>query len=602
MVQRLTSLVRARWRIGLRAALSIGLPLVIGVLIGKPDWGALASVGGLAGVYGGDTPQRHRIRLVAAVGLALAIVVPLSSLCANVTWLSVVYVGAVAGVASLCCLGLRVPPPREYLLILAVLVATGMPADLGGALRECVQVAAGVVVSLAVAVAVGPRAGLTPAVNQAWNAVADLLRTAGTQEAPAARRRAIAAFAQTRDVLWQAGATADELRSPAAAEIVFMAAISASIDAREPLNTADWEPALSGLREGRPVPPTATTRPGLRSAFIAAAYVLRPDSEVAELERIGVVERLREAVHSVALPAAARIGVGVTLGAALGHELGLAHAYWVALTVAAVLLGTNLTVIVRRTWHRIAGTIVGVGLAAAVFTSHPTPLTVAFVALAAQFVAELLMPLMYALGVALVTLIPIALYHLANPGSDIGTALGARTLDTVIGAALAVALRLVLWPKATAARLPQVQAATLRAVTDLYRARWLTQTSSHSLRREVHRRWVELHNVNQDVLADQVRGGSEQRDEVTPALDELAILSLGVPFGRPLPPRAEAEALLLEFDRIADDLQDGKVPQAAPEPLVLPGYPRTSAAARLLASAVIADSPVAKRSIVPYRR
>jgi len=441
MVRRLTSLVRARWRIGLRAALSIGLPLVIGVLIGKPDWGALASVGGLAGVYGGDTPQRHRIRLVAAVGLALAIVVPLSSLCANVTWLSVVYVGAVAGVASLCCLGLRVPPPREYLLILAALVATGMPADLGGALRECAQVAAGVIVSLVVTIAVGPRAGLTPAVNQAWTAVADLLRTAGTQDAPAARRRAISAFAHTRDVLWQAGASADELRSPAAAEIVFMAAISASIDAREPLETADWEPALDGLREGRPVPPTANARPGLRNAFIAAADVLRPDSpdspesEVAEIERISVAERLREAVHSVALPAAARIGIGVTLGAALGHALGLAHAYWVALTVAAVLLGTNLTVIVRRTWHRIAGTIVGVGLAAAVFAPHPTALTVAFVALAAQFVAELLMPLMYAMGVALVTLIPIVLYHLANPGSDIGTALGARTLDTVIGAA-----------------------------------------------------------------------------------------------------------------------------------------------------------------------
>lgn len=590
MVQRLTSLVRARWRIGLRAALSLGLPLVIGVLIGKPDWGALACVGGLAGVYGGDTPQRHRIRLVAAVGLALAIVVPLSSLCAQVTWLSVLYVGAVAGVASLCCLGLRVPPPREYLLILAALVATGMPADLGGALRECAQVAAGVVVSLVVTVAVGPRAGLSPAVNQAWNAVADLLRTAGTEEASAARRRSIAVFAHTRDVLWQAGATADELRSPAAAEIVFMAAISASIDAREPLDPADWEPALSGLREGRPVPPTADARPGLRSAFVAAAEVLRPDSEVAELERIGVAERLREAVHSVALPAAARIGIGVTLGAALGHALGLAHAYWVALTVAAVLLGTNLTVVVRRTWHRIAGTIIGVGLAAAVFASHPTALTVALVALVAQFVAELLMPLVYALGVALVTLIPIALYHLANPGSDIGTALGARTLDTVIGAALAIVLRLVLWPKATAARLPQVQAATLRAVTELYRARWLTQTSSQSLRREVHRRWVELHNVNQDVLADQVRGSSEQRDEVTPALDELAILSLGVPFGRPLPPRAEAEALLREFDRIADDLRDGKVPQATLEPLVLPGYPRTSAAAQLLASAVVADT------------
>jgi len=584
-VQWLIALVRARWHLGLRAALSIGLPMVIGVLIGRADWGALASMGGLAGVYGGDTPRRHRVRLVGAVGLAMAIIVPASSLCAHVTWVSVLYVGLVAGGASFCCLALRVPPPREYLIVLAALVTTGMPSDLGGALRECGLVAAGAVISIGVTIVIGPRDSLTPAVDRAWSAVGDLLRTAGTPEAGGARSRAVATFAHLRDALWQAGAGPDELLSPAAAEIVFMAAISASIDARGPLDAATWEPTFNNLRAGKPTPPNPHAQPGLRAAFTAAADVLRPGVEVAEPEKIGVVELLREARHSAAFPAAARIGVSVAIGAALGHSLGLAHAYWVALTVAAVLLGTNLTVVVRRTWHRIAGTIVGVGIAAAIFSTHPTSLTVALVALAAQFVAELVMPFVYAVGVSLITFIPMALYHLANPGSDIGTALGARLLDTVIGAALAVVLRFVLWPKATAARLPQVQAATLRAITDLLRGRWLAPTQLEPLRRDVHRRWVALHNVTEDVAADQVRG-DQRPDEITPALDELAILSLGVPFGRPKPQPEDVEALLKEFDRIADSLQDGAPLPTLTEPLVLPGYPRISAAAQLLVSAL----------------
>ena len=133
--------IRARWRIGLRAGLSIGIPLLAGVGAGRPSWGALASMGGFAGFYGPDTPYWQRLRLVAGVGAALAIVVPAGSLCAPRAWLSVVFAGAVAFISSLVCLALRVPPPREYLIILAALAATGIPAGLTGAARECALVA-----------------------------------------------------------------------------------------------------------------------------------------------------------------------------------------------------------------------------------------------------------------------------------------------------------------------------------------------------------------------------------------------------------------------------------------------------------------------------
>jgi len=40
---------RSRWYVGLRAALSVGVPLLVGVSAGRASWGALASIGSFAG-------------------------------------------------------------------------------------------------------------------------------------------------------------------------------------------------------------------------------------------------------------------------------------------------------------------------------------------------------------------------------------------------------------------------------------------------------------------------------------------------------------------------------------------------------------------------
>ena len=126
--RRLREAFASRRPFGLRAGLSVGIPLVAGALSHHASYGALASIGSFAGFYGPDAPYRHRIRLVAGVGVALTVLVPLGSLCAATAWLSVVLIGLVATTASFTYLTLRVPPPREYLIVLGVLAATGHPS------------------------------------------------------------------------------------------------------------------------------------------------------------------------------------------------------------------------------------------------------------------------------------------------------------------------------------------------------------------------------------------------------------------------------------------------------------------------------------------
>jgi hypothetical protein len=105
---------------------------------------------------------------------------------------------------------------------------------------------------------------------------------------------------------------------------------------------------------------------------------------------------------------------------------------------------------------------------------------------------------------------------------------------------------------------------------------------------------VHLRLVSEDALADHLPGGQATRqaeqarqNQVTLAVDELAMLALGVPAGRPAPPRAEAAALVARLDQLAAAVEGGlPAPASARGPLALAGYPRTRSAAELLAASL----------------
>jgi uncharacterized membrane protein YccC len=597
----LVAAVRTRWAIGLRAALSLGLPLLVGVAAGRPSWGALASIGGFAGFYGAETPYRHRARLVAAVGLTLAIVVPVGSLCAPHATLAIAFVGLVTGVASFTCLALAVPPPREYLIVLAALASTGIPATGSDALRECWLVAAGALVGALISTSpawTGRRAlPQTRALNRAWAAIAALLAGAGTPEAARCQRAAVAAVRTARDTLRQAGAGAatatGELLSLAAAEMVLASALSVSIDATEalpgsaPAAVADLQRlSLGGPAASAAIaPPTGV--PGLDQAIESARRLVleRPGDAVAP-DRPTIRERLREAVESrtVVLPTALRVAVAVAAGAGIGRILGLDHSYWVGLTAAAALQANQVTLLLRRALHRMAGTVVGVAVVGLVFSLGPARGVVAAMAFVAQGIAETLIRASYAIAIVFVTVIALSVYDLAVPGAGLATGVGARVIDTAIGAALVVVLRLVLWPRAHEARLPRAEAAAIRVAAQLFADRWQDRPAAELARgqRRLQERLLELRTLAEGARGDRILTAREAHDDrITEAVEELAMLALGVPYGRTPPSAQDALALARTLARIAEALETGEAVDVPPVP-ELPGYPRTRAATGLL--------------------
>src|SRR4029453_19001026 len=108
------------------------------------------------------------------------------------------------------------------------------------------------------------------------------------------------------------------------------------------------------------------------------------------------------------------VGVGV------GRALGLGHAYWVGLTAAAVLQGTNLAVVRRRFGYRLAGTLVGVALAYALLGWHPPLWFVVVAAVTFQFLVELVIATHYGVAVVCVTVLALLLFHVGRPGGGLG--------------------------------------------------------------------------------------------------------------------------------------------------------------------------------------
>jgi uncharacterized membrane protein YccC len=610
--------------IAVRTMTCVALPLAIGVAAGHPRSGATASFGGLASLYVPQSPYRYRARVVAAVGAGLAVAVLIGALAGRWTPVAAVVTALAAGIASFVCQAAELPPPREVMLIMALLAATAVPAGLAGAAQRAGLAAAGAAFAWLVTMspALSRRRRRLPerrAVDAALAAVAAFLDTIGTDRAPAARHAAVESVRRARTTVAQGDVPpADPLaRAVIAAEALLEAALHLEVEAPGRLRP-DWGIAVRALipavAAGHLPPPPLSASGPLPAPFSAsgpppAAVPLRQAIEDARTDlggqepvlaeraalggRPGLVPQIAAALrrHSVVLPSAARIGVAVGLGVAVGRALGLGHAYWIGLTAAAVLQASNLLITRRRVVHRLAGTVVGVGLAFAVLGWHP-PIWLVVIAVAVfQGLVELAIATNYGVAVTGITVLALLLFHVAAPAEEaITTTIGSRLVDTAIGAALALVLRRLLWPGATRRRLPSAQALTLQATSRVLAQAWAQRPDLQLLadrRRALQGALSVLRAIDADAAAD--LGLASRRTDtawpVSAGVEELARLALSWPAYRPRPQPAQAAELRHHLEELASAITEARSPGTTIP--VLPGQPLTAAATAALTSAVL---------------
>lgn len=144
------------------------------------------------------------------------------------------------------------------------------------------------------------------------------------------------------------------------------------------------------------------------------------------------------AVHAL------RYAVAIAAAGLVGLALGIDHANWAmasaAVPLAVVVVGERLDLgaVVHRATHRVAGTLAGLVVSAAVLLPGPSPQLLAVVVMVLLFPTELFLSRHYGLALGFFTPLIMIMTELAVPADPSGMLL-ARGVDTVIGVVAGVA-------------------------------------------------------------------------------------------------------------------------------------------------------------------
>ncbi|MFM9551332.1 FUSC family protein [Streptomyces caniscabiei] len=473
-----------------RAAIALTLPLALGLAAGRPEYGALASMGALSGVIS-DTAAAYRMRLlkIAVPQLFAAVGITLGSLAYGQGWVTVGVLTGVALVSGMISSIGAVASVSGLLLLLNSVIGAGLPMPGPWWLAPLLMTGGGLLVLTLALLAWPLRAGVPEraSVADTYRKVADLLATmtTDTPAAPDARD----SYDDARFLVTQSLNQSYDLvlarrarhhgRSPELVRLL------AQLNAITPL----VEAAPAVRQSGRPLPaeipvavrhlaeavqtgysgplglrlpePGSETGRAVDQALRHAADVATeksPDALKKAGDRAGRpaplgVRALRVA-RNVALSGTSwryglRLALCIGIAQALVSLVPVPRSYWVALTITFV-LKPDFGSVFSRALLRALGTVVGLVVAAAILTEVPRGWWDVPVMLLLAPLIPVFTPRGYGYQTAAITPVILLLSDTLNhQGADL---LVPRLVDSLMGCVIALVAGYLLWPESWHAR------------------------------------------------------------------------------------------------------------------------------------------------------
>ncbi|MGW0392519.1 FUSC family protein [Streptomyces sp. NPDC003042] len=463
------------WAAVVRAGIALAAPLAVGFALDEPEYGALVSMGALAGVIG-DTADAYRMRIlnIAVPQLFGAIGVALGTLVFGHGWIAVGVLTLIALVSGMISSIGSVASVSGLLLLLNAVVGAGLPMPEPWWTAPLLLTTGGLFV-LALTLLGWPLRGRQPereAVAGAYRALADTLETAGGPDYEEHRREVTLALNHAYDLVLGRRARVHG-RSPALVRLLAQlnvliplveAAPAAHLRGRPlppgiPAAVRELATAVEEGRTGTPVltlpTPHSQSERAVDTALRHAANIVHlaepdpynVDDRLGRPAALGV--RARRAVRDMMLSEASwryglRLALCIGLAQSLVSLIEVERSYWVALTVTFV-LKPDFGSVFSRAVLRALGTAAGLVLAAAVLAEVPrgwwdVPVMVGLAALIPAFSTK-----GYAFQTAAITPVILLLSDLLNhQGFDL---IRPRLLDSLIGCAITLIAGYLLWPE-----------------------------------------------------------------------------------------------------------------------------------------------------------
>jgi hypothetical protein len=498
-----------------RCTVGVAIVLAAGLLAGQPAVSAFGAVGAVSvgfGSFQGAYRSRAAVMLWAAAGMALSVFV---GSVAGVSHVASIVTATLVGFAS--GLVVAVGPAASFVGLqcgVAVLVASGFPADARGALLRAAIVLGGGLVQTLLVVMIWPLRRFSAerstigAAYRSLAAYAAQVPSAGATAAPEPHTFAATAspladpqpFARASDVLVFQSLLdeAERIRASLAALATHQHRLAASSPAcarelathcaRALSEIADALDAARAPRESMPIwdPIDACVRALGPSAAVDAllgqiraawriAGAMTAESEAPPASRHPALRRgppIRDALttlganltlRSTAMRHALRLAVTIAIATTAYRLVHLQRGYWLPMT-ALLVLRPEFHDTLTRGVARIAGTILGAMIAALiVYLFTPSPLSLTALVLLFVWGCYALFRINYAVFAACLT--GYVVFILMLSGVAEMTAVSLRALYTIEGGALALAAYAV-WPTWAS----QTARASLAAMLDAHGA------------------------------------------------------------------------------------------------------------------------------------
>ena len=139
---------------------------------------------------------------------------------------------------------------------------------------------------------------------------------------------------------------------------------------------------------------------------------------------------------------AGRITVGASIAAFIVYRAGWHYPAWAAIGATAVMQGTHLHLTMNRSLQRMAGTMVGAGIAWVILAQAPSFWMVLVAVVLFQIITEITIGYNYAFGQITVTPMALLMTHLASPVANSNMPIE-RVVDTMVGAAIGIIFAII---------------------------------------------------------------------------------------------------------------------------------------------------------------
>ena len=466
------------WPAIARAAIAMALPFTIGLAVGQPAYGALASMGALSGVIG-DTADAYRMRIlnIAIPQLFGAIGVTLGSAVYGHGWYAVAALTGIALVSGMISTIGAVASVSGLLLLLNSVIGAGLPLPGAWWSAPALMSGGGLLVLLLALLAWPLRSGVPErsAVANTYRTVADLLATCGddpTAGYDAARRAVTQSLNQSYDLVLARRARHHGSSPELTRLLAQLNAITPVVEAAPAVHQSG-RPLPPQIREAvrhlahavetgytgpigldLPAPTGETTRAVDHALRHAAEVVTAPDVDPRGIDdRLGRPAALRirmaRAARNVLLSSGSwryglRLAVCIGLAQILVSTVPVARSYWVALTITFV-MKPDFGSVFSRALLRALGTVAGLVIAAAVLSVVPRGWWEVLVLLVLAPLIPALTPRGYGYQTMAITPVILLLSDVLNHQ---GTALLLpRLVDSLIGCGIALVAGYLLWPE-----------------------------------------------------------------------------------------------------------------------------------------------------------